>query len=328
MTIVENLESVKKNDVVNYKGIKYTDFRTTLSPRYFTVWFHLSLAYLWLIVTAAGIIFLQTYFQMRVLYLLPVIATGGFFIGYTIAYIQLFMHEAAHFNLAKNKKWNDILSNVFIGLFVGQDTKAYRIVHFDHHRYVGTPQDTERIYFEALTLRFIIESLTGIKAIKVFLNTRQKAFVQEVDPDRGTTEHGKRNVLIGGILLNGAILSLSLLFGYWPLAAAWLIGIGIIFPFFAAVRPVLEHRDEMAQKDTDYSVVAHGQVNRLFGSGLFSSTLGGAGFNRHLLHHWDPQISYTRLNDLEHFLLTTPYSDTVKRRKTTYLKTFFKLFQF
>lgn len=75
----------------------------------------------------------------------------------------------------------------------------------------------------------------------------------------------------------------------------------------------------------DYSTQPHGAVNRLFGDGPLASTLGGAGFNRHLLHHWEPQISYTRLRELEVYLLRTDAAEGVRMRQSTYLETFWAL---
>ena len=79
----------------------------------------------------------------------------------------------------------------------------------------------------------------------------------------------------------------------------------MVFPFLASLRTLLEHRAEDADPRANYAEVDQGPVNRLFGSGPLASTLGSAGFNRHALHHWEPQISYTRLKDIEAYLLRT-----------------------
>jgi fatty acid desaturase len=65
----------------------------------------------------------------------------------------------------------------------------------------------------------------------------------------------------------------------------------------------------------------------VFGDGLIARTFGGAGFNRHLLHHWEPGISYTRLPDLEHFLNDTDLRPIMESRKTTYGRVFWRLFR-
>jgi hypothetical protein len=91
-------------------------------------------------------------------------------------------------------------------------------------------------------------------------------------------------------------------------------------------RQILEHRTHDANSDLDYHKIDQGASHRMFGSGFFASTFGAAGFNRHLLHHWDPQVSYTRLKDLEMFLKETSLNEELEKSKTTYLRTFLLLF--
>lgn len=101
---------------------------------------------------------------------------------------------------------------------------------------------------------------------------------------------------------------------------------GVFFPFFIGLRQLLEHRDEFAKGDVDYHRTPHGAVNRMFGSGPLASTFGGAGFNRHILHHWEPQLSYTRLKELEAYLMDTDFADILRSRRTTYVSIFVRLF--
>lgn len=107
---------------------------------------------------------------------------GALLFGYIHADIQLFLHEAAHYNIAKNRKTNDLLANIFIGALAGQDIRKHRPIHMMHHRYLGTTQDSERSYFDALKPRFIAESLTGIRALKVRLN-HNKLLAEKPDAD-------------------------------------------------------------------------------------------------------------------------------------------------
>ncbi|MBI3260302.1 MAG: fatty acid desaturase [Ignavibacteriae bacterium] len=319
---LQQLEDLKRDQILSVAGVPYLEFRKSLTPNYPVVWRDILSGHLALVLTAVGAILIDTYYpSWRPL----TIIICAFLFGYIHQYIQLFFHEAAHFNLAKDRKKNDRLANLFIGSLVGQDIKLYRPIHLMHHRHLGTPEDTEHSYFDALTFRFILESLTGIRVIKVLAN-REKVLQSRPSPE---TEKKKSTfgtqVVIGG-LLNGGIVVISALLGYWSLAIGWTIGFLIIFPFFGSVRQLLEHRSEYAVSTNDYSKISHGQTNRMFGSGIIASTLGAAGFNRHLLHHWEMQISYTRLRDLEKFLLATQAAEILKRHKTGYFRTFKRLF--
>jgi fatty acid desaturase len=60
---------------------------------------------------------------------------------------------------------------------------------------------------------------------------------------------------------------------------------------------------------------------------LVASTFGAAGFNRHLIHHWDPQLSYTVLPEVEKYLMNTIVRDKLIERKTSYIKTFVELWK-
>src|SRR5439155_10903619 len=133
--------------------------------------------------------------------------------------------------------------------------------HFDHHRYLGTPIDTERTYFDPLNVRFIVEALIGLKTIKGMVQGDRVSRQKPQFPKATTRVFGLP--LVTGALLNGAILASAASAGYWPVALAWAIGVLIVFPFFAATRQLLEHRDECAPPGVDYSVVPHGAVNRM-----------------------------------------------------------------
>lgn len=308
------LDSIDKNSIVDDEGVTFRDFRRTLRPRFARAWFDIALGYVLIVATAIAVVALD-----RVsLRLLPLSAVGGaLVIGYAIAYIQLFFHEAAHYNLAKSRRANDLLANAFIGLMVGQNIKAYRVVHFDHHRLLGTPGDTERSYFDALDARFIVEALTGIKLLKVLIR-RSRHVEGKARPAASEKPPGAKGMLLAGLVFNLSIVTLAVLGGAPSLALAWCGGMVLVHPFFNAVRQVLEHRSFEARRSVDYSTEPHGPVTRMFGDGPISSTLGGAGFNRHLLHHWEPQISYTCFRELEVYLSKTQAGDVISRSKTTY----------
>lgn len=319
--LLVSIDSLDKANLVDPQGGgTYKEFIRALKPRWMVLWCELLAGHLVLIATIFGIIKFEALTS-----LLPLtIVLGALIFGFTHAYIQLFFHEAAHGNIAKNRKFNDFLANILIGIFVGQDIKAYRLIHFKHHLKLGTTEDPERAYFDQLNMRFIIESLTGIRAMKVLFDRKN---LSRASFKVGTTTKKNRinKYLVIGILLHLAILGVAIGLGHWAMALAWCIGIGVLMPFFGAVRPVLEHRDLSAKSQLDYRTVPHGPIHRLFGDSLLARTLGGAGFNRHLLHHWEPQISYTQLRALEKFLLQTIAADLICSHQTTYAATFMRL---
>jgi fatty acid desaturase len=320
------LDSIDRNQIVNRQGESLKDFRRRLVPRYGRVWLDIGLGYA-VLVASALVIALFGVRSPR--YSVPLGLAGGLLVGYVVAFLELFFHEAAHYNLSRSRRLNDALANLFLGLLVGQEIKAYRIVHFDHHRFLGTTRDTEHSYFDALDFRFIVEALTGIKVLRV-LTQRGKHVGERAEGREGAelreTGH-PRFMLVAGLLLNLAVMTSAALAGAYSLALAWPIGVLVIHPAVNAVRQLLEHRSYDARSDIDYAAVDHGAMSRMFGWGPLASTLGGAGFNRHLLHHWDPQLSYTRFAELERFLLETKARDAVLGVTTTYTRAFLRLFR-
>lgn len=321
ITSLEKLEDIQRSTIVNSKGISFPEFRKQLTPKYFTVWRDIAFGYVVLILTGFGAVRAQQE-TLMIQMIVGILCSGVF--GYFIAYLQLFFHEAAHYNIAKDRKKNDRLANVFIGALVGQEISVYRPIHLMHHRYLGTVEDTEHSYFDALTWKYILESMTGIRVLKV-LTSREKVMQAKEQTQQRKLSNVNSQLLLGA-LLNAVIVLGSLWMSWYVLALSWGIGMLVVFPFFGAVRQLLEHRGENASREQNYAQVAHGEVNRMFGDGPLASTLGGAGFNRHLLHHWEPAISYTCFKELEQYLMDTQVADFVRSRQTGYFATFTSLF--
>lgn len=310
---LQDLEVISKISLSDTGGRPYLRFRQGLQPRFGRVFLDILLGYLFLSLSVAVPFFLYLRFPR---WTLPLVAVSAVGVGYWIAYLELFIHEASHFNIARNKGWNDLLSDVFIGSWAGLETASYRVIHWDHHRLLGKTTDTEHSYFDPLNLRFFLLSLTGVGALKVLLFRGRRA------RPRGTR---KKWVLLGGILLHAGVTAALASGPARPFAAAWVLGLLMFFPFFGALRQLLEHRSAEADDRTDYTRIPHGKTTRMFKEGPLGSTFGAAGFTRHLLHHWDPQVSYTRLADIENFLMKTHLRARLAAAKTTYLRTFFQL---
>jgi len=310
---------LKRAALVDDRGVPFATFRAQLQPRYWVVWTHIALGYGALVLTALAVVLTAS--------ILPAwlrVGLGAVLFGLAHAFLQLFFHEAAHFNVAPKRAQNDRLANVFVGSLSGLEIAAYRVVHFEHHRRLGTKMDTERSYFDPLNMRFFAEALLGVKILRVL--TRREPLARPTSA--GRTERPSSAVWrqrAAAMVVHASILAGSVLTGHFALALAWVIGTFSVMPLLAALRQLLEHRSESADSRLDYTQVDHGAVNRLFGDGPLASTFGGAGFNRHLLHHWEPQISYTRLHELEEYLLRTPAAPDVRARRSTYWRTFWNL---
>jgi len=306
--------------ITNSNGMPYVDFVKTMSPHYGRLFLDIILGYAALLVTCVIVVALPANGVM------PgwlAAGLGALSVGFWIAYLQLFIHEGAHFNFSPDRSRSDALCNLLIAWMIGTSAHKYRIIHFQHHRALGTVDDSEMTYFFPLNLLFIIKTLFGIRVFEVLASrTTLQAKKETIRDERG------KYVGLAGLAAHIVILAATYIFGSVWLSLAWITGVGAIFPFFGALRQLLEHRDERADSKTNYFEVDHGAYTRMFGSDVFSSIFGGAGFNRHLLHHWEPAISYTNLSELEAYLLDTDAAPLIEMRRSSYLKTFASLFRF
>ena len=287
----EDLHSLRARISAETEGA-YAVFRNGLTPDHGKVWRDMALGYLALIGTVAGV-------GVSGWIAVPV---GALFIGFAVAYLQLFMHEGAHYGLAASRKTNDRIANWMICWQVGTDISSYRATHWEHHRSLGTASDLEVSYRNSLNIRYVAAMLTGIHAAQVFL-TREQTTTK--------AKAAKLRPLLNGVAIHGLIIAVLIAIGWWLAAMAWIVGMGIFFPVFATLRPLLEHRP--VAPDSGVSA-----VSRLFGDDIFSCIFGGAGFNRHMLHHIEPQVPYTRLPELEKFLMATTARNELDARRNTY----------
>jgi fatty acid desaturase len=312
-----------KSNLVDDRGISYREFRRELAPRWGRIWVEIAAAYAVLALTLIALVAWSPGFPVA----LGAVIVGGGVIGYSLQYLNNFFHEAAHYNLAPVRVLNDRLTNLLMSWLFGSSIALYRRTHFQHHRALGTTQDSENSYFDALGARYLVGGLFGFKVVRSLRRWRQ---TERWSASTGVVDGANRSRfawIAAAAAVNLGIAALLIAFGSAAAAIAWLVGLLVVFPFLASLRQLLEHRSEEASAAVDYTAVDHGAVNRLFGDGPLASTLGSAGFNRHALHHWEPQLSYTRLKDVERYLLRTPVAGAVRERQTSYRNTFLRLLE-
>ncbi len=314
-----------KAELVDDRGVAYRDFRRTLTPRWGLVWAHIAGGYCVLAGVLAVLVASSDLSPGGV----AVALGGGIAIGYILQYLSTFFHEAAHFNIAPGRERNDLASNVVFAWMYGKSIGAYRRIHFQHHRALGTTMDSENSYFDALRIRYLAAGIFGLKAIRTLRRYREvERELAQRQPDSGQTPVSRLGFLGLAVVVDlGVAAVLWLALGSPVAAGAWLWGVFFAFPFFGSLRQLLEHRSTHADPAVDYRKVDHGPVNRLFGDGPVASTLGSAGFNRHALHHWEPNLSYTRLRDLEKYLSRTSAGPLIEERRTSYADTFLRLLE-
>ncbi len=307
-------EKIAKSGLRDNRGSAYVDFRRGLQPNRVRIAFDICLGFAALLATALlGGWAISLVPSAWLLITVPCAIS----FGYWMAYLQLFIHEAAHFHLTADRGLNDRLANCLIGVWVGARVENYRLIHWEHHRHLGSTNDSENSYFSALTSGFLCETLFGIRALRVIGWRRRRL---------GRASISGRGMSVCAVGAHSIVVASLVGWAGWPLGVAWIAGIGMFFPLFGALRQLLEHRSISADRQVDYSLKPHGATTRMFREGLFASTFGAAGFTRHALHHWDPSVSYTNLADVENFLVRCGAAPNLSSEKTTYMRAFLALY--
>ncbi|MCB0572817.1 MAG: fatty acid desaturase family protein [Phaeodactylibacter sp.] len=100
-------------------------------------WRHAASMFLdWLAIAAAIFICLQ--YPSPWLYFLTVVAIGA-----RMHALAILMHDATHYRFLKNRKWNDLLSNLFIMYPIFSSIEKYRKNHLAHHQNLNTEDDPD-----------------------------------------------------------------------------------------------------------------------------------------------------------------------------------------
>jgi len=319
---MENLNGVPNISLLkDSSGLGYLSFRKKLAPTFYKVWIDMALC---LLMMALPALFFKEAAgnSLIVITLIPLCALWS---AYWIHAYGCFFHEGAHFNLHKNKLTNDMISNLLLTPFFGMLVKSYRVSHWEHHKHLGTGKDTEISYLSALSITNLLQVFLGIYHLKTIIRYIQNFKSVGSQAHRNSKSTIFLFTLIFAVIVQVAIASLMFIYISPAAGLSWAIAYFILYPMLAKIRQTLEHRSldvKIIESSTE-----HGAVHRIFGTDSFSNYFGAAGFNRHLIHHYDPSISYTNFDELEFFLKDTSVAEELFSNRTTYTKTFLNMLE-
>lgn len=298
----------------------YTDFRKLLVTPYKKV--QLSLLINW--ISMIALVVATRFFNNFLFYFLVILL-----LSLLMHRVLLIIHEGAHYHLSPSKRMNDLLSNLFAGWFVFTDIQNYRIKHIQHHRNLGSSSDPENSHMDKLDLSWILSAITGTKTALAFFKTissgRKASEVSE------PTAH---TPVFGAVIHVTIFLVIYFGLGLAPVVV-YLSCLLVIAPLLGMLRNLLEHRYveavdpilwEMFLNSSSKRVEINQVTTRTFTQSIFSKLYGSMGFTHHLVHHWDPSISYKNLEKVHDFLLSSECGELLAKTDTTYTKTFFYLF--
>lgn len=306
------------SDLEAEDGTRWLDYRKTLTPRFGIVWRDIALCHVMLWTALATVAITQFRFGLSVGASVAVPTT--IWIGYWLKALASFGHEAVHNNIAPERARNDRLADWLVWIYFAQTTRAYRDVHWAHHWHLGDHDDTEISYHNCLSPWFMVRSFTGLNLLEVLL--RYHRYRNQESPGDQASGEPARLATLRSMVVHGLLVGMCLWLGLPVVAGCWVISVLLVFPGLVSLQQVLEHRRLDEGCSTDFKSELHGPVNRMFGTDIISRYFGAAGFNRHMLHHWDPGVSYTRFDDMEAFVRRTGERDTLVSCTTSYARAF------
>ena len=327
----ETLDNLKPADLVTTSGERWLDRRRNLRPRWFLVWTELALCHFSVLVGLSLVAWVSVATDQLWLEIAAIAAAAGW-IGFWLHALGCFGHEAAHYNLAPSRPVNEWIANLTIFPLFGPTVVSYRRFHWEHHKHLGDPADTEISYVDCMSPARMFALFTGLRLVQALVDylgpAKPTANLQAregdpsgQDPDEeitGLTWFG----LLRTALLHLGVVAALLLSGFPGVALTWVVAVVVVYPACNTIRQTLEHRHLDAGCDVDFRTEPHGPNTHMFGKGAFARYFGAAGFNGHLLHHIDPTVSYTNFTEFEEFLDRAGLGQELTRKRVSYFGAF------
>ena len=215
-------------------------------------------------------------------------------------------HEATHWNLLPDRRWNDRLADLLIGPFNGTRVQSNRPAHFQHHaarEYFG-PEDPDTAKAAATTRRELrqglFRDLTGQTALSAF--TRAAGMSATGTSAAGPGAAGKNRATgewrwLGALaVLHGVGFAASVAVGRWELYPLYFGSLLTLYPVANRLRLYAQH----AEVGPDGTVHLNGSTaSRTCHAGLLEQVLlHGPMIMYHHEHHARPVLPYRALRGL------------------------------
>lgn len=165
---------------------------------------------------------------------------GVFVVGNRQHALTILGHDAAHYSISKVKWINDLIGNLTTFWPLGADIRAYRPVHFKHHRTVGTPNDPE---LEHKNKRASQWSLPKSKLQLLLLTLKDMAGFGALDLWIVTRVFGPKRwqEFIGPLVTMAIVHGALFYFGLWWMSTIWFVSLFTSFWACFRWRAITEH---------------------------------------------------------------------------------------
>ncbi len=209
-------------------------------------------------------------------------------------------HEATHWNLLPDRRWNDRLADLLIGPFNGTRVQNNRPGHFQHHaaRAYFLPEDPDTAKAAATTRRELrqglLRDLSGWTALSAFIRAAGSGAAGKSAAGKSSSSEW---LWLGALaLLHGAGFAATVVAGRWELYPLYFGSLLTLYPVANRLRLYAQH----AEIKPDGTVHLNGSTaSRTCQAGLLEQVLlHGPMIMYHHEHHARPVLPYRALRGL------------------------------
>jgi len=224
-------------------------------------------------------------------------------IGARMHALTILMHDATHYRFLKNRKWNDIISNLFIMYPIFTSIDKYRANHLKHHQHLNTEMDpdwvaklTKREFqFPKTRSEFLLTIFSYLVFFQGILDAIWFAKRYKSSGKKNKIKSNDRFIKVGFYLFLFSLLTIFNLWNYYLLF--WLTPYLTSFFMFQYIRSVAEHFGDLTYED-DLSSSRTVKPNLLEKFFIAPHHVG-----YHLEHHLYPAIPFYHLPKLHKLLM-------------------------
>lgn len=226
-------------------------------------------------------------------------------IGARMHALAILMHDATHYRFLKNRRWNDVLTNVLTMYPLFSSIEQYRQNHLRHHRHLNTEEDPDWVAklgkreftFPKTRREFLLTVLAyftlyrGISDALWFLR-RFGGTDAVVKAQNG----GNKGAKLAFYLLLVLVLSV---FGWWKyFLIFWIVPYLSTFFMFQYIRSVAEHFGDLAY---DHLLTSTRSVKPAWWEKFL---LAPHHVGYHIEHHLYPAVPFYHLPQLHRLLMS------------------------
>jgi len=169
------------------------------------------------------------------------VLAGVLVIGNRQHALAILGHDGTHYTLSHNAAFNDFLTNLFCWWPLGLTVSGYRALHYTHHKHTGMENDPELGHKRMRSpqwdlpakrrtvLRYALMDLIGYSVADYSIIVR-------------FSKPQSRHEYLPLAVVHVAFISVLLILGGWPMAAAWYFSLVTSFMMFFRLRLWLEHQ--------------------------------------------------------------------------------------